>query len=617
MTKTPSNADRRVDPNANARLARRSFLGRSGALAGTLATASLPATLGVGTSIAGAQATKRPITIGISQEPATLGYFLNTAFVSAVVRSAIGSQPTLTIQNEKNEWIPWLAESVPSLENGGARLIGEGADQRLQVTFSLRKDVTWSDGQKLTSGDVKFAWGLIVNPDYPVPDRARQVKVASIETPDDWTVVANFLSEAEARDAAVNGRNGLPERVFADFAKQSGPVLDPGYYKDFLPAFPRHVLQPIIEKVGVAELPRHEINRKPVGIGPYLLTEWAEGQFISLTAVKSYFLGTPKTPAITVRIVTDTNSIIAQLGTGDLDVVGVDALSEFSAPELDKLANQKIIRAHYPVGGTWERIDLNFDNEHLGQLPVRKALIHAINRQQIVDKVLNGKTKVIHSWVPEWRWDYNPEVPTYDYSPDKAKALLKEAGYVPGPDGILAKGGKRLSLRYGTTAGNQTRLLVTQLVQADLKAIGVEVLLEYVPSSQWFAAGDNPGPLWGRTFELGEYAGSTGDDPLGGKNLYSTGAIPAASNGYVGSNFAGWKDRRNDALLTEAESIIDQARRRELYAEQQLLWAAALPQIPLYARAEVAAANYALQNFRPAPTNTPPTWNSHEWSLDA
>lgn len=165
MTKTLSNADGRVDPNANARLARRSFLGRSGALAGTLATASLPATLGVGTTIAGAQATKRQINIGISQEPATLGYFLNTAFVSAVVRSAIGSQPTLTIQNEKNEWIPWLAESVPSLENGGARLIGEGADQRLQVTFSLRKDVTWSDGQKLTSSDVKFAWGLIVNPD--------------------------------------------------------------------------------------------------------------------------------------------------------------------------------------------------------------------------------------------------------------------------------------------------------------------------------------------------------------------------------------------------------------------------------------------------------------------
>ena len=70
---TPSNADGRVDPNANARLARRSFLGRSGALAGALATASLPATLGVGKTIAGAQATTRQITIGISQEPATLG----------------------------------------------------------------------------------------------------------------------------------------------------------------------------------------------------------------------------------------------------------------------------------------------------------------------------------------------------------------------------------------------------------------------------------------------------------------------------------------------------------------------------------------------------------------
>ncbi|NBT27598.1 MAG: hypothetical protein EBT09_13865, partial [Actinobacteria bacterium] len=160
------------------------MLARAGALAGTFATASFPIAAGVGTHVAGAQASQRQITIGISQEPATLGYFLNTAFVSSVVRSAIGSQPTLTLQNDQNEWIPWLAESVPSLDNGGARLVGEGADQRLQVTFSLRKDVTWTDGKKLTSGDVKFAWELIVSPDYPVPDRARQIKLASVETPD-------------------------------------------------------------------------------------------------------------------------------------------------------------------------------------------------------------------------------------------------------------------------------------------------------------------------------------------------------------------------------------------------------------------------------------------------
>ena len=161
------------------------------------------------------------------------------------------------------------SESVPTLENGGATYVGEGADKRLQVTFKLRKDVKWSDGKQLTASDFKFGLDLILNPDYPVPGRDTQQKIAALETPDDYTLVVNFMTEAEAKDAAANGRGGLAAKSFADFANQSGPVLDPGYYKDYLAAFPKHVLQPLIDKVGVAELPKQDIMRKPLGIGPF------------------------------------------------------------------------------------------------------------------------------------------------------------------------------------------------------------------------------------------------------------------------------------------------------------------------------------------------------------
>lgn len=589
-------------------LDRRAFLGSAGALAGAATLA--PSLAG----IAGAQASKS-ITVGMSQEPPTLGYSLGNAYVVSVVKHAIGSQPSLTRRDDLNDWVPWLAESVPTLENGGARYVGEGADKRLQVTFNMRKDVKWSDGKPVTSGDVRFGLDLIMNPDYPVPGRDTQQKIASLDTPDDYTVIANFLSEAEAKDAAANGRAGLPAKAYADFANQSGPVLDPGYYKDYLPAFPRHVLQPLIDKVGVIELPKQDIMRKPLGIGPFKVKEWLEGQYIVLEAVPSFFLGAPRTGQVIVKIVSDTNAVLAQLATGELDVVTEDALSEFSAPELDKMVSQRLIRAHYTPGATWEHIDLNLDNEHLANLNVRKAIAHATNRQQLVDKVLNGKTKVIHSWAPEWRWDFNPDIPKYDFNPEKAKALLKEAGYAPGADGILAKGGKRLSLKYATTAGNQARLLVTQLVQADLKAVGIEITLEYVPASEYFASGDNPGPLWGRTYEMGEYAWVGGDDPLGAKNLYSTNGIPSKSNSYVGQNFPGWSNARNDEVLAESENTLDNPRRVELYAEQQKIWAEAVPVVTLYARANVTASRRSLQNFRPTPTNTPPTWNCYDWYL--
>jgi peptide/nickel transport system substrate-binding protein len=558
----------------------------------------------------------RAITFAQSQEPPTLGYGIGNAYVNEVVKHAIGSEPGLTRRNDINDWFPFLAETTPTIENGGAYYVGDGADRRLEVAFDMRRDVRWSDGTPITGHDVKFAWELMMNPDYPVPDRVTEQKVASMEVIDDYRVVIRFMTQNEARDAAANGRNvtgPLPAPAFAEFATQNGPVLDPDYYKDW-PAFPRHVIQPIIDAAGVAGLAQHNITRAPLGVGPFKVTQWVPGQFIITEAVPGYFLGAPRANSLVFRFFSDVNAILAQAATGEVDIVDSESLTEFNAPDLTRLESQRRIRAIYTPGTTWEHVDLNLDNRHLSDARVRKAIAHAINRQLIVDRVLNGKTTVIHSWSPAWRWDYNPEVTKYDYNPQKAKDLLKEAGYTAGRDGILVKDGQRLALKYQTTPV-QVRQLVSQIVQANLKEVGIEINLEYVPATEYFAAGDNPGPLWGRRFEMGQYAWVAEDDPAGTKNIYGSSGIPSRENSYVGQNFPGFRDPRNDQLLADSENTLDQEARRAIYADQQKLWADALPAIPLYARANVTAMKRSLQNFRPTPTNTPPTWNAHDWYL--
>lgn len=557
------------------------------------------------------------ITMGLSQEPPGLGYGLESAYVASIVKMALGSEPDLTRQNDLTDWYPYLAAEVPLLENGGAFYAGEGADQRLTVVFNMRNDVSWTDGTPVTAGDVAFTFQLVMNPDYPIPDRSGLVVYNNWEATEDYQVTVSFLSENEARDAAANGRGMLPAKDFSDFAAQEGPVVTPGYFKGYS-AFPRHLLQPIIDQVGVLGLAKHEIQRRPVGVGPFKLREWVEGQHIIADAVPGYFLGSPRTGSLVFKFIPDTNTLLAQLATGELDAATSDALSVFNAPDLDELERQRRIRAFYVPSTTWEHIDLNMDSAHLSDLRVRKALIHSINRNIIVDRVLFSKTQVIHSWLPAWGWAYNRSIPQYEHNPARARELLREAGYTAGSDGIMAHPQKgKLSVLYQTTAGNAMRLAVTQIIQAQAREVGIDLRLDYIsPPAAFFAGGANPGPLKRRTYEMGEYAFLTSDDPEGAKGLYHSNSIPAAGNGFVGDNNPGIRNPRLDELLHLSDTSLDQAQRTIWLSEAQVIWANELPVIPLFSRPNASAVKRTFQNWRPAPTPAAAeTWNAHDWYL--
>src|SRR5438067_5508281 len=168
------------------------------------------------------------------------------------------------------------AEQVPTFDNGGAKWVGDADDKHLEVTFKIRKGLKWHDGNPVTSKDVKFAWSLVMNPKFKVDDRSAEVKINSVDTPDDQTVVMKYHSAKQAREVAQKGHMGQPADDFKEWKDQKEPVADPLFpiVMDWGFFLPEHILG----KVEPDKIESHEFTRKPILCGTYKLREWIPDQ---------------------------------------------------------------------------------------------------------------------------------------------------------------------------------------------------------------------------------------------------------------------------------------------------------------------------------------------------
>jgi peptide/nickel transport system substrate-binding protein len=364
-----------------------------------------------------------------------------------------------------------------------------------------------------------------------------------------------------------------------------------------------------------------DFARAPIGTGPYVIKKWDPGISITLEANPNYTVESqkPVIKNIIIKIIADTNQLLAQIKTNDIDLATSDGVSLNQAPELDKLGDVNAV-AHYIPSTSWEHADFNLDKVWFQDVRVRQAIAHAINRKDIVDKVLFGKTVVMDTWLAPVSWGscMNPKLATqcagmakYEFNPDKAKQLLDQAGWTVGADGIRAKGGTKLAFRWMTTAANQQRAQITQIVKENLKAVGIDATLEYIPAQQYFA---DDGPVYHRTGDVVQFGWVSGDDP-GGYGLWHSSQIPSEDNNFSGQNIPGWKNAENDDLIKKANNTLSESERINYYAEQQKIFARELPVLPLFVRPRVVAVSKDLINFLPTNTSTPETWNTHQWFL--
>jgi ABC-type transport system substrate-binding protein len=331
-----------------------------------------------------------------------------------------------------------------------------------------------------------------------------------------------------------------------------------------------------------------------VGTGPYKLKEFVPNERTVLVRNDDYYGGRPKLDQITFRAVPEDGARSNMLETGEADVI--IPVPANSVERLRGSANLQILAK--PVL-TCQYIGMNLSRAPLDDLKVRQAFNHAVDKETIVKRLQGGLAHVADSPMAAQAKGY-VSTRTYEYSPQKARALLAEAGFAPGADGILARGGKPLSLTMLTPVNlypKDTQL--AEAVQAQLKAVGVDVKLQQVESGNWFNT--LRVPLAQATYDLFLWSltPTTGDGNQALRELFRSDPDPAKPPSSW--NLTRYKSARMDELIATSDSTIDEAKRQAAMKEGQQIAMDGAMYIYLYSHDHVAGARKQIRGVRIIP----------------
>ncbi len=531
-----------------------------------------------------ANAAEKVVTMGIYQEPETLNTYIGVQTVITYVHKPFAEY--MIDVNEKGEYVPVLLSEVPSVANGGV------SEDGLTITYKLKKGVKWSDGQPFTSADVKFTWEALVNPKNLVKSRSGYELIESVETPDDHTAVVKY------------------KEYYAPYLTRFAPVL------------PKHILG---ELENMNDAP---YNRMPVGTGPFRVTEWVSGDHITMEKNPHYREADQvKIDKLFFKIIPSREVGIAQIQAGDID--GVWDLIEAQIPMMEKnpevslclsnaLVSERLIMNHSsPVAPNNGNPD--FPHPILADLRVRQAIEYAVDKNTIIDKLLYGKARPGTTEIPDG-WAHNPDVKPTEYDPEKAKQLLEETGWKPGPDGIRQKDSTRLRLKITTTTGNKLREMVQQVLLAQMKAVGIEFYIENVPSSVLFGSWSNDADRKKGRYDILMYTTGPGIDPHQQyEGYFHSKNSPSEANGGSGYNYTRHRDAELDKWLDLAGKAPSMEKRAEAYRKAQERVAQIVPHIYLYRRVNVHAFRNNIKGWKPngyGIIDAVATWNVADWYVE-
>jgi peptide/nickel transport system substrate-binding protein len=533
------------------KLSRRATL--KGMLAGTTAFAA------VGLLPAWAQQKGGTLTVGLTYEIDTMNVY-STGFLGDAQAAVVEG---LLAPDKDAKYVPVLATEVPTLDNGGIVLSEDG--KTMKITYKLRPGVTWHDGTPFTSADVKYTWEAVKDEKFIAESKDGSSQVESIDTPDELTAVVNYNTI-------------LP--TFASTLFTFGIM-------------PKHLLEG-------TDLNTSTYNETPVGTGPFKVTEFARGQYVVTERYDGYWKkadngdALPYLDSIVFKMIPDTNTLITQLKSGEVDLVVQTPYSQ--AKQVEGIEGIELVKG--PLL-SWQHLDFNFKRPSLADIAVRKAIASAIDRSVLI-KAQGGFPEAIKSPVVPVFDFYDPNTPEVAYDPAAAAKLLDDAGYVVGSDGIRAKGDEKLSYTFMVQAGRADDELAQQVIIAQLKAIGIE------------ATADNK---TGVAYREARYGG--GYDLIYGRWITSADPVYSVFWGTGGANNGqSYSNPTLDAAFDKFENTLDPAVRKEAAAEFQKIIAEDLPTISLTTNVALISKTKKLKNFVPNPTNMTNFVNTSAWYME-
>ncbi len=441
--------------------------------------------------------------LGSLGEPSNLIPYLSSDAASHEVADLLYVAP---LRYDKNlNIVPWAASSYEVLEGG--RLL----------RFSLRKDIRWEDGVPLTADDVEFTYKLMIDPRTPTPYAA------------DYLAITSFRK---------TGSHTFEVRYDKPFARAlmtwMGAIL------------PRHAL----EGQDIVTTP---LARRPVGAGPFRLKEWRSGSRITLTASDTYFEGRPYLDEVVYRFIPDLATMFLELKAGRLDSMSLSPL-QYLRQTTGPIWERDWRKYRYLSFG-YTFLGYNLRHPFFQDVRVRRAISHAINRDALVSGVLLGQgVPAFGPYKPGTR-PYNEHLRPYAHDPEKARALLAEAGWKDtDEDGVLDKDGRPFAFTMLTNQGNTQRIKAAIIMQADLKKVGIDVRIRTVEWAAFIKEFVNTG-----RFDTVVLGWNILQDP----DLFDVWHSSRAGSG--GLNFIDYRNAEVDALLVEARASTDQAVRKRLY----------------------------------------------------
>ncbi len=432
------------------------------------------------------------------------------------------------------------------------------------ITFHLRKGVAWHDNVPFTSDDVMFTYKRMIDPKTPTAygEDFKQVKRASAPDPHTFVVV---YDKPFAPALASWGMHILPKHLLETYPDISKSPLN---------------------------------SKQPIGTGPFRFVEWKTGEKLVFEANPGYFEGRPYLSRVITRVIPDQATLFLELKSGGLDSMGLTPLQYTRQTDTADFRNAFNKYKYLSFGYTY----LGFRLSHplFSDKRVRQAIAHAINKQEIIDGVLFGLGQEATGPYKPGTWVHNPNVRRYPYDPARATALLAEAGWKTGADGMLAKSGRKFAFTVLTNAGNDSRAKTAAIIQQNLAAVGIRMEIRTLEWSAFINDFVNK-----RKFDALILGWTITQDPDQFDIWSSTKTGPRELN------HVGFKNAEVDRLLEEGRRTFDLETRKAAYFRIQEILAEEQPYVFLYYPDALPVVAKRIRGIEPAPIGI--SYNFIKW----
>lgn len=385
----------------------------------------------------------------------------------------------------------------------------ENPDEKTWV-FHLRQGVKFHDGSDLTANDVKYTYESVLDQSFNSPARAFYLSVNSVEATDSNTVKFTLKDP------------------FAPFLSYMDLAIVPQ-----------------------ASASKSDFGTKPIGTGPFKVDTWNTGDSIEFSAFDGFYGGRANLDRVRVRVVPDNSARVVALESGDLDFVQ-SPLSPQDVSRIQSAGGSKLKVDRTPAAG-YTYVNLNTADPILSDKKVRQALSHLVNKQQIIDTIYKGIGQPANGPIVPGMWAYSPDIMSYDYSPDKAKQLLDDAGWPVGADGIRAKDGNRMSLVVRTHSEDPDRKQLIQVLQSEFQNVGIDATTNTVEFPALFQ------DVQDGKFQVVVIGWLNLSDP--DRATFRQFTIDGTAN------YGKYKNDQVDSLLKQARTTLDQTKAKQLYTD--------------------------------------------------